>query len=69
MFIKWKLECKTERVLRVQRNSSSGQHTWAVIYTSASLGGNKFTQSKPSPLQLYYLDHNIHIQYHDMFRL
>jgi hypothetical protein len=27
------------------------------------------TQSKQSPPQLYYLDHNIHIQYHDMFRL
>jgi hypothetical protein len=27
------------------------------------------TQSKPSPPQLYYLDHNIYIQYHDMFRL
>jgi hypothetical protein len=26
------------------------------------------TQSKPSPPQLYYLDHNIHIKYH-MFRL
>jgi hypothetical protein len=28
-----------------------------------------YTQSKPSPPQLYYLDHNINIQYHDMFRL
>jgi hypothetical protein len=27
------------------------------------------SQSKPSPPQLYYLDHNIHIQYHNMFRL
>jgi hypothetical protein len=45
------------------------QKTTHLIFISAFLGGNKTSQSKPSPPQLYYLDNNIHIQYHDMFRL
>jgi hypothetical protein len=39
----------------------------SLIYTSASYGGNRTNNHKPSPPQLY-TNHNIYIRRHNMFR-
>jgi hypothetical protein len=68
--------CRGNKCSGVKRNSHSLEKVTSAVILFADTGMKfvqflyrEHTQSKPSPLQLYYLDHNIHIQYHDMFRL